>query len=110
LLGKRGGVRPYGRRGGIRPYGRRGRRLVGGAAAAGTPNIGAAAAVPHGGSSLPPWPTTGAILTVVAHDDRLPRAPLPAADRWRSPCRRDARRLVAKSAKTSKGCIILQND
>jgi hypothetical protein len=64
LLGKRGGVRPYGRRGGVRPYGRRGRRLVGGAAAAGTPNIGAAAVVPHGGSSgprraqsLPSWPT-----------------------------------------------------
>jgi hypothetical protein len=39
------------------------------------PYIGAAAAVP----------TAGAALTVVAHDGRLQRAPLPATDHWRSP-------------------------
>jgi hypothetical protein len=50
---------------------------VGGA----TAYIGVAAAVPHDGRSIPPWPMTGATLTVVAHDGRLPRAPLPAADR-----------------------------
>jgi hypothetical protein len=50
---------------------------VGGAAAAVAPYIGAAAAVPHDGSNLPPWPTAGAALTTVGHGGRLPRAPLP---------------------------------
>jgi hypothetical protein len=59
-------------------------------------------------------------LTAVAHNGRLPRAPLLAADRWRplgvvghGGClanRRSARRLVDKSAKLSNGRIILQND
>jgi hypothetical protein len=47
------------------------------------PYIGAAAAVLHGGMNLPLWATVGAALTAVAHGGRLPRAPLPAADRWR---------------------------
>jgi hypothetical protein len=51
------------------------------AAAIVAPYISAAAAVLHGGSSIPPWPTAGAVLTAVAHGGRLPRAPLPAADR-----------------------------
>jgi hypothetical protein len=40
---------------------------VGGAGAAVAPYIGAATAVPHGGSNLPPWLTVGAALTAVAH-------------------------------------------
>jgi hypothetical protein len=65
---------------------RRNRRRwqVWGSAAAVTPYIGAAAAVPHDGRILPSWPTAGAALTVVAHGGRLPRAQLPAADRWQS--------------------------
>jgi hypothetical protein len=41
------------------------------------PYIGAAAAVPHGGRSLPLWPTAGATLTAVAHSGRFPWGPLP---------------------------------
>jgi hypothetical protein len=59
-----------------RPAARRRAAGVGGA----TAYIGVAAAVPHDGRSIPPWPMTGATLTVVAHDGRLPQAPLPAAD------------------------------
>jgi hypothetical protein len=82
---------------------RRGRRpavVVGDAVAAFAPYIGAAAAVPHGGSNLPPWPTAVGCrgpLATVGHGGFLAN-------------RRGARWLVAKFAKMLNGCIILQND
>jgi hypothetical protein len=50
--------------------------LGGGTVDAVAPYIGAAAAVPHGGMFLLPWATTGATLTAVGHDGRLPRGSL----------------------------------
>jgi hypothetical protein len=94
--------------GGVRR--RRGGDRGGRGAAAVAPYIGAAAAVPHDGSNLPPWPTAGAALTAVAHSGRLPRAPLPAADRWRPPCRRGPWRFPCKpSWRTAVGCQICKN-
>jgi hypothetical protein len=69
---------------------------VGDAVAAIAPYIGAAAAVPHGGSNLPTWPMAVGCrgpLATVGHGGFLAN-------------RRGARRLVAKSAKMLNNCII----
>jgi hypothetical protein len=83
---------------------------VGGVAAAVAPYIGAAAGVRHGGRSITSWPTAGAALTAVAHGGRLLRAPLPAADHWRPPCRSGPWRLPFKLPwRTAVGCQIWKN-
>jgi hypothetical protein len=73
--------------------------------------IGAAAVVAHGGSNLPPWLTAGAGCRGPRSPQRTVGGPLAVVGHGGCiAIRRSARRLVAKSAKISSGCIILQNN